>query len=486
MTIRVVGTDLHVLNMHARLPFRYGIVTMTALPHLFVRAELEVDGRRSFGLAADGLPPKWFTKNPDTSFRDDLAQMVKVITTACDIARAEPKAPNLFTWWRSLYDHQRAWAGGWGLPGLLSGFGSSLVERAVIDAFCRAENVTFARAVREDRFGIDLGRMHPELEGAKPRDLLPAEPLRTIVARHTVGLTDALTDAEVPEAERVDDGLPQSLEACVRAYGLTHFKIKLWGDVAKDVERVTRVAEVIGRATGGGEYAYTLDGNENFKQVEAFRAFWESLTRDPKLSGFLGRLIFVEQPLHRDVAMGAAAAEAFAAWRDRPPTIIDESDGEIGTSRAALACGYVGTSHKNCKGVFKGLANACLIEHRQRAEPGGRYVLSGEDLCNVGPVALPQDLAALASFGVTHAERNGHHYFRGLSMYPADVQESVLQAHGDLYARHERGFATLNVQRGAIRVGSVVDAPFGVGFHFDPSRFTPLSHWTFDSLSPSS
>ena len=44
MKLRVVGTDLHVLNMRTRMPFRYGITTLTAVPHLFVRVELEIDG----------------------------------------------------------------------------------------------------------------------------------------------------------------------------------------------------------------------------------------------------------------------------------------------------------------------------------------------------------------------------------------------------------------------------------------------------------
>ena len=108
--------------------------------------------------------------------------------------------------------------------------------------------------------------------------------------------------------------------------------------------------------------------------------------------------------------------------------------------------------------------------------------MSGEDLCNVGPVALLQDLAVLASLGVGHAERNGHHYFAGLSMFPPDVQRAVLDRHPDLYRRHERGFATLDVRGGRLQVGSVVQAPFGVGFDIDTSGFTLLSEWTAESL----
>ena len=75
--------------------------------------------------------------------------------------------------------------------------------------------------------------------------------------------------------------------------------------------------------------------------------------------------------------------------------IIDESDGGLESSREALRLGYVGTSHKNCKGVFKGIANACLIAKRKAEDLGGRFELSSEDLANVGPVAMLQDMATL-------------------------------------------------------------------------------------------
>ncbi len=39
--------------------------------------------------------------------------------------------------------------------------------------------------------------------------------------------------------DRVDDGLPQSLAASIRAYGLTHFKLKIDGDIDADIERLT-------------------------------------------------------------------------------------------------------------------------------------------------------------------------------------------------------------------------------------------------------
>jgi hypothetical protein len=182
------------------------------------------------------------------------------------------------------------------------------------------------------------------------------------------------------------------------------------------------------------------------------------------------------------VALTSKTARELLAWPQRPPLIIDESDGEPGTLELALSCGYAGGSHKNCKGVFKGLANACLIAHRRRLEPSRSLHLSAEDLCNIGPLALLQDLAVVATLGIPDVERNGHHYFAGLSQFPSSVQDLTLAAHGDLYRRRTTGFPAVHIERGAIDVRSVVAAPFGLDPLLDPSIFTPADEWSFDSL----
>ena len=477
MGIVVTATECFVQNLRARLPFRYGIVTMTRLPHLVMRLTVEVDGRTHHGFAADHLPPKWVTKNPASAYADDLADMVEVIRHACDTARALPAAATVFALWRELYAAQSAWARERGFPPLLAGFGTSLVERAVIDAFCRATRQPFAQAVRTGALGADVGALHAELAGVACADFLPAQPLRSIIVRHTVGLIDPLTEDDIEPGERVLDGLPQSLEAVIREHGVTHFKIKLCGDIGRDRARLRRLAEILPPSA-----ACTLDGNENYHAVAPFRALWEELRGDPAIARLLAGLIFVEQPFHRDIALTGATARELQDWRERPPIIIDESDAELTSLPTALASGYAGTSHKNCKGVFKSLANAALIAHRRRANPHAVLHLSAEDLSNIGPIALPQDLAVLATLGIPHAERNGHHYFAGLSQFPPALQHAAQAAHGDLYEPHPDGFPVPRIRAGRMEIGSVIDAPFGVAFEPDLSAFTPLDEWSPASL----
>ena len=455
ITLRDVS--LHQSHLRARMPFRYGIATMTEVPHLFIRATWEIDGVVHEGIAADHLPPKWFTKDPNRALGEEIEEMLAVIRGAIAQTRGL-RAATPFAVWRKLYAAQGAWGVANNLPLLLAHFGTSLVERTLIDAYCRARGVTFASALQENSLGVDLGAIHSSLAGTTPRDWLPAVPPAEVFARHTVGLSDPITDEEIPAGERVDDGLPQSLVACIRFYGLSHFKLKINGEAERDRARLARIAEVFARECGEN-YAFSLDGNESFKEVAAFADYVRELKAGTGTTAFWAKLMFIEQPWHRSVALSPAIGELAREWPDRPPIIIDESDGELSSLPTALGLGYEGTSHKNCKGIFKGLANACLLA--QRRAVGLPAMLSGEDLSNVGPVALLQDLAVAACLGATSIERNGHHYFAGLAQFPAAMQAHVLAHHRDLYTRSAAGWPRLDVRAGKLSLGSVLRAPFG-------------------------
>ncbi len=461
MAVTIESFEFRTRPMSTRFPFRYGIAAMTELPHVFLHLRAVIDGNHCQGLASEGLPPKWFTKDPVTRFEEDLPQMTGVLEKAAGFAYGIEEQ-SLFAFWQELYRQQDEWARGEKIPPLLAHLGTALVERALIDAFCRCSGTNFATALKSNALGIDLGELHPELATFQPADLLPEKADTTIIARHTVGLGDPLKDTDIPAQERCDDGLPQALDAVIDRYGLTHFKVKLSGDLDTDLPRLKSVAALLAEKVP--DYRFTLDGNEQYPTVSAFREHWQHFMTDPELAVFLGgaHLMFVEQPIHRDHALGEAVAEDIKSWSQCPPMIIDESDGEIDSLRSALKLGYRGTSHKNCKGVFKGIANACLLEHLRR-DDDGPWILSGEDLANVGPVALLNDLAVMASLGVGHVERNGHHYFSGLSMYPQKLQHAVCAAHPDLYAPSEQGFATLGITGGALSTSSIAAAPFGCG-----------------------
>ncbi len=431
---------------------------MTECPHAIVRLTFELDGATHTGFAADHLPPKWFTKDPKRALEDEVAEMVRVLRAAVTHARGI-RATTPFAFWRELYGAQASWAEGEKLPPLLSNFGTSFVERALIHAVCRARGASLSVALHENLLGIDLGALHSPLAGTAVRDWLPATPPNEVFARHTVGLSDPITSSDLAPGERIDDGLPQTLEECIRFYGLRHFKIKINGEAARDRARLEQMAAVLSRECAG-DFAFSLDGNESFHDVASFADYYRGLLAAPSLASLWSRLLYVEQPWHRSVALSPAIGELARAWPERPPIIIDESDGEIGSLPAALALGYAGTSHKNCKGIFKGAANACLLSQRRAA--GNVAVLSGEDLANAGPIGLMQDLAAQAAFGVTSIERNGQHYFAGLSQFPPALQRFALNNYPELFVTATQGWPRLDIRDGRLDLRSVNAAPFGV------------------------
>lgn len=478
MKFRIEQITLNVLPMRTRFPFRYGIAAMSALPHLLVSADLIVDGQAVRGIAADGLPPKWFTKDPDTLFEQDLAEMLAVIQNASRIARhAAAQDTDYFPWWQAVYAEQNQWASIKECPPLLANFGVSLMERAVLHGLCTAAGcgIHALLAHPDNPLRIDLSSIRPELKGITVAEVVVASPAAHTFVRHTVGLGDPLDAADVAEGEALDDGLPYTLEESIQTYGLRYFKIKVIGKLDADITRLRRITEVLTRACGSDFHA-TLDGNENFQDIASFREFYDELAADKVLRPLFDRLVLIEQPLHRSVALAENVAADLAKWTDGPGMIIDESDATLDSLPRALELGYSGTSHKNCKGIIKSLANAALIKVRSAHRP---LILSGEDLASVGPISMLQDLAMTAALGIRHIERNGHHYFRGLSAFPQDVQENILQTHPDLYHRHPRGFAALHITEGRLDLTNINRAPMGSGTPLDPTQFPTVKEWLY-------
>ena len=458
--------------MNTRFPFKYGIASMTSLPHVFLCVEMNFDGKRVQGISSEGLPPKWFTKNPETTFEEDLPEMISVLSKALDFSK-KISADTVFEFWVQLYELQDHWAREEKVPPLLAHLGSSLVERAVIDAFCRTSKKSFHEILYKNDLGINLGYFYDELKDSQPSDWLPDKPLNQIIARHTVGLGDPLLRSEISENDRCQDGLPQSLDEVIKQYKISYFKIKICGQIEVDLPRLESIANLL--LSKIKNFKFTLDGNEQFSSISEFRTHWEKLKEHTLLDSLLNErhLLFVEQPLHRDYALNDTVAHEMNNWDECPAMIIDESDGELTSLNRALELGYRGTSHKNCKGVFKGIANSCKIQFN-RENKEGKWIMSGEDLANVGPVALLNDLTVMSSLGINHVERNGHHYFSGLSMYDKDLQKKICRSHEDLYSFGELDFPSLIINNGIISLSSLIESGFGCGLELNEENIKKL------------
>jgi hypothetical protein len=292
-----------------------------------------------------------------------------------------------------------------------------------------------------------------------------------------VGLIDPITAADV--AEPVADGLPETLEDYLDRDGISHLKLKVAGTLADDLARLETIAGVLARRER--RFRITLDGNEQYKTLDAFLALIEGIKSTPALARLWRQTLLIEQPLDRAVALDPSVAPALKALSAEKPVIIDEADGWTSAFKEAVALGYKGTSHKNCKGIYKSLHNqAFALEHNRRT---GRQelFLSAEDLSNLPVVALQADLAMVALLGIDHVERNGHHYFHGQGHLSPAEQQAALVAHPDLY--QGRGNAVfLRIEDGMLNCASLQTPGMGFATLPDMTRLTPPAEWDFASL----
>ena len=197
MKVRILEGETRLINLRTRMPFKYGIATMTDVPYAFLKLSIEIDGQAHNGYAADNLPPKWFTKVPEHPLGEEMVEMLRVIEHAREIAIGM-EADSPFELWQDLADAQSQWGTENQIAPLLYGFGTSMVERALIEAYCRALGKPFSKALIDNDFGISLGAMQIETGATQPVDWLPHTPLPSIIARHTVGLADPWTAADIP------------------------------------------------------------------------------------------------------------------------------------------------------------------------------------------------------------------------------------------------------------------------------------------------
>ncbi len=85
---------------------------------------------------------------------------------------------------------------------------------------------------------------------------------------------------------------------------------------------------------------------------------------------------------------------------------------------------------------------------------------------------MPRLLAS--SLGITHIERNGHHYVHGFGVAPAAEARAFAQAHPDLYAGGDSPH--LAVREGRLTLASLHAATgFASRTHPDWDSLTPIS-----------
>ncbi|MEO8655695.1 MAG: enolase C-terminal domain-like protein [Ramlibacter sp.] len=446
LRFRIREVELYERPVVLRLPFRFGVVTLRQCPQAFVRTRIEfADGKSTWGAAAEMMAPKWFDKNLQLSNEDNFDQLRDVLRLARDGYLSDASSASAFGQFARHHDSHLAAATARGYNPLLASYGPALVDRAVLDALCGSQEVSFAAAMKSNLAGIGAGRLEFaafDFDGF----LAGLQPGATIEARHTIGMVDAITAADL--TERVNDGLPETLEEVIAAWGHRYFKLKVGGQLAADLARLEAIASVLDRLPE--PYFVSLDGNEQYADAQGVAELVAGIRARPALARLWDSILFIEQPIARKLALETDLRQA----RLGKPVIIDESDGELDAFVRARERGYLGVSSKTCKGLYKSLLNAARCARWNSEAVTPRYFMSAEDLTTQAGLSVQQDLALVSLLGIGHVERNGHYYVNGMAAQPQAEQDAFLAAHPDLYER-SHGAVRLKIQGGRIALGSL-------------------------------
>ncbi len=424
---RIQEISFHERSVNLRLPFRFGVATLTKCPqvHVLVRIQFP-NGKEVEGCSAEMMVPKWFDKNIELSNEENIDQLRFALKTTRDAYLQDRLFKCSWQHFIQNYDQVISICGGNGINPLAASYGPALIDRALIDALCHHLNVSFYECMKKNLVDIDL-RSHKKVNDLADFDLnrflSNLTPSVKIAARHTVGLIDPIFRSELTQ-DMPKDGLPVCLEDIVQFYGHTHYKLKLSGDSEVDIHRLEKIANVICDSA----QVITLDGNEQYSDVSKFEMFFEKFKTTHALEALFQKTLFVEQPIRREQTLSNNVSEISRFL----PLLVDESDGDLDTFISAIKLGYTGISSKSCKGVYKSIINAARCV-QMRELTGIAYFQSGEDLTMQAGVALQQDLALVSLLGLSHVERNGHHYVNGMSAISQKEQEEFHTSYPSLY-----------------------------------------------------
>jgi hypothetical protein len=466
LPFRILDIQLYERPVKLRLPFKFGVVTLTDCPQAFVRVRIRTGaGREAEGAAAELLAPKWFDKNLSLSNDDNFNQLRQSLHLARQAYLSDSAARSAFEHFSVHYRDQLDIACAQGLNPLIACYGPALLDRALLDALCRAHDVSFYQAIQRNLVGIN-DALTPDLAGFDLNGFLASlAPSPYIALRHTVGLADAITAADL--SVRVNDGLPETLDEAIDFYGCSYFKLKVSGAPDQDIARLTAIARTLDRLS---YYVVTLDGNEQFNGADTAVAFWQQVRSTPALKRLADATLYIEQPLPRAITLDTDVRRLAGGT----PVLIDEADNTLDAFVQAIRRGYTGVSSKTCKSIYKSVLNAARCRKFNEVN-GAHYFMSAEDLTCQAGLSVQQDLALVNLLGLTHVERNGHHYVDGFSGQGAGPmeQQAFLLAQPRLY-ESSRDSVRLKVSNGMINLSSLGSPGFATSAYPDWQGLQPL------------
>lgn len=341
--------------------------------------------------------------------------------------------PHVFGLWWQLHGILKSKASEWGIDQVTCQIALSLFESALIDSYCKLRQKPFHKMLKDNSFGIDLAAMQGELAGLQPGDFL----------------SDTISAINLQFPVKLNQKEPNLI---AHAH---HFKITLTGCPTEDYEALRSLAPGIEQISD--DYRVSLDGACEFRTAEDFKLFWDLVTADSQLHRFIAHLIYVQEPFIQSITFDNQVLALFSEWPKRPPILLNVSDATFSALPKAIEHGYAGTTHSKLKGIFKGIANRCLLIARKHREPVGKYTMSGVGLVLADPIGGGQDLVVQACLGISDVS------IQDTKLTPAGSRQkwpaSALQA---IFANPtEPNLGELNLHQGRLGVAQLLELPFG-------------------------
>lgn len=363
-----------------------------------------------------------------------------------------------------------------GEPALIGSVGAALLDRALVDALCRARGLSFASAIRGNAVGIrmlqagggadsttGIGADRAAPDGASRIGRLFGQ---LGVAAFAAGLTPRPRIAWRLRVEAPD------APAAPLVDGVADFVLGLRGDVREDLERLRDLATRLDALPG---YRLALDGDERFASFEELAELMRKLEQEPALRRLHASLAWIEQPLPRDRAF----AQAFDPQAIGVPVIVDESDAESDDFARAIAIGYHGVTTDASKGLYLALLNAARC-HRASTVHNRLITVAAASANRHGNGLLQQlalagllDQPTIGAIGATAATGA-----IGATVDPgpatAQDQRPYRTAHPDLIGDPDRSGGGLRIENGGLSLESLNARGFGTAVDPDFASWTPM------------
>ena len=249
MKVKLEEVERYERPMKIRLAFRFGVITVTGGIQAVIRVRISLpDGRSSQGVAAEALAAKWFEKSPEFTDEQNLDQLRQSLDLAIEHYKAYGAATPFDLFVGTYREQQKK-----GAALQAQSAGRLLRAGAARPRDPRCAGQGHGQFLRPDDRARTCRASRPPTSRPTSsrcqlqRFLAGLKPQSSIELRHTVGLVDPLTAGDRTPMERINDGLPETLEEVVSYYRGRYYKLKVGGDIKADLERLGRIAFVLDR-----------------------------------------------------------------------------------------------------------------------------------------------------------------------------------------------------------------------------------------------